>query len=748
MITPPTLTGPIDRRSFLKLSALAGGGLMLGIYLRSADRMLGAESIVNASVDLPPGDFAPNAFIRISPKGVVTLISKVPESGQGIKTSLPMVIAEELAVDWKDVVIEQADVTPTYAKPWYGAGGSTSTPTHYDLFRRTGATARAMLTTAAAQTWNVAEAECFAEGSAIHHRPTGRKLAYGELVAKAATLPVPDEKSAVLKDPASYSLMGTRISGVDNPKIVTGQSLFGIDVKLPGMLYAVFEKCPVFGGKVVQANLDKIKTLPGVRDAFVIEGTTDVNGLMPGVAIVATSTWAAFSARRELHVKWDEGKTANDSWDGFAAKATELSSQPGAMKLRSDGDIAAAFSASAHVVEAAYRYPFISHANLEPQNCTAWFKDGGFEIWAPTQNPGAGQGLITKVLNVPGDKVLIHVTRCGGGFGRRLGGDYMVEAAAIAQRVDAPVKLTWTREDDLRHDLYRPGGFHFLKGGVDAQGKVNAWKNHFVTFGNTTEKPGNGASLGVDEFPGRWVPNFLSEVTVLETAIPMGFWRAPGSCTLAWVMQSFIDELAHAAGRDPLEFRLDLLGDRDVMPGSGEHPQAYNVARMRGVLKMAAAKAVWGKKLPRGQGQGIAFHFSHRGYFAEVAEVTVSQKGELKVDKVICACDVGAQIVNLSGAENQVQGSIIDGLGAAMFQEITLERGRMAQSNLHDYPMIRMPQTPTVIETHFLKTDYPTTGLGEPALPPIAPAVCNAIFAATGKRVRAFPISKTDLSWS
>ncbi|MEO7600386.1 MAG: molybdopterin cofactor-binding domain-containing protein, partial [Opitutus sp.] len=492
----------------------------------------------------------------------------------------------------------------------------------------------------------------------------------------------------------------------------------------------------------------KIKTLPGVKDAFIIEGTTDVNGLMPGVAIIASSTWEAFSARRQLEVTWDEGKTADHSWAGYVAKAKELSSQPGKIKLRSDGDVNAALSSATKVVEAGYSYPFISHTNLEPQNCTAQFKDGKFEIWAPTQNPGAGEGLIAKALNVSGDKVLIHVMRCGGGFGRRLGGDFIVEAAAIAQRVNAPVKLTWTREDDLRHDLFRTGGFHFLKGGVDEQGKVVAWKNHFVTFGNSTERPGNGAALAADEFPGRWVPNFQSEATVLETAIPMGFWRAPGSCVLAWVMHSFIDELAYAAGRDPLEFRLDLLGDREMVPGSGERPQAYNVGRMRNVLKAAAVKGVWGRKLPRGQGQGIAFHFSHRGYIAQVADVSVSKAGELKVDKVVCVCDVGAQIVNLSGAENQVQGSIIDGLGTAMFQELNLEKGRIVQGNLHEYPMIRMPQTPTGIETHFLKTDYPTTGLGEPALPPLAPAVCNAIFAATGKRVRSFPISKTDLSWS
>lgn len=748
MNAPAALSRPIDRRSFLKMSSLAGGGLMLGFYFRGTTDLLAADPIVNASKDLPPGDFIPGAYIRISPTGAVTLISKNPECGQGIKTSLPMVVAEELEVDWKDVSVEQADLTPAYSNPWYGAGGSTSTPNHYDLFRRAGATARAMLVTAAAQTWSVPESECYAQQSAVHHRSTGRKLTYGELVATAARLPVPNEKSVQLKNPADFRLLGKRITGVDNPRIVTGQPLFGIDTKLPGMLYAVYEKCPVFGGKPTSANLDRVKSLPGVRDAFIIEGTDNVNGLMPGVAIVATSTWAAFSARQKLRVNWNEGKTATESWADWTAKAEEAAKQPGAMQLRKDGDVDAALKSAAHVVEASYRYPFISHANLEPQNCVAWFKDGGFELWSPTQNPGSGQQLISRTLGVPEDKILVHVTRIGGGFGRRLTSDFMVEAAAIAQRVDAPVKLQWTREDDLRHDAFRPGGFHFLKAGVDSAGNVVAWHNHFVTFGNTKDRPGSGGSLSGDEFPGRWVRNFHSEQTVFETGLPMGPWRAPGSCVFAWVMHSFIDELAHAAGRDQVEFRLALLGDKEVVPGTGERGQPYNAARMKAVVKMVAERAGWGKKLPRGQGQGIAFHFSHRGYVAQVADVTVSRDGTLKVDKVVCVCDVGAQIVNLSGAENQVEGSIVDGLGAAMFQELNFERGRIVQSNFADYPMIRMPDTPTKIECHFLRTDYPTTGLGEPALPPLAPAVCNAIFAATGKRIREFPLNKTDLSWS
>jgi isoquinoline 1-oxidoreductase beta subunit len=524
------------------------------------------------------------------------------------------------------------------------------------------------------------------------------------------------------------------------------------------MLYAVYAKCPVFGGKPRSANLDEIKAMPGVKDAFLVEGTNNLNGLLPGVAIVATSTWAAFRARRALKVEWDEGSSANHSWAGFAAAAQAAARQPGAAVMRQDGDAKKAIAGAAKMVEAAYTYPFISHASMEPQNCTAWFKPekGTLELWAPTQNPGAGQALVASTFSIPKESITLHITRSGGGFGRRLSSDFIVEAAAIAQKVAAPVKLTWTREDDLQHDHFRAGGFHFLRGGVDAQGKLVGWHNHFVTFANRIERdgtsilqPGSGGSLSGDEFPGRWLANCLLEQTALECSIPMGPWRAPGSNVFAWVFHSFIDELAHAAGRDPLEFRLELLGDKDVIPGTGERGVPYNVSRMKNVLREVAAKSGWGKKkFPRGQGQGIAFHFSHRGYIAEVAEVTVSRDGKLKVDRVVVVTDIGAQIVNLSGAENQVQGSVIDGLSTLMFPQLNIENGRVMQSNFHEYPLLRMPDTPPRIDVHFLKTDYPVTGLGEPALPPLAPAVCNAIFAATGKRVRELPLSKTDLSWS
>jgi len=741
-----------SRRDFLRKSALAGGGLVLGFYFDPANsatkRVAKPSAISEISV------FKPNAFIRIDPNGTITLISKQPEIGQGIKTSLPMIIAEELEVNWKDVVIVQGDLDPIYGSQ--SAGGSRSTPTNYEEFHRLGATARTMLIQAAAAIWQVPVSELIARDSAVHHSATGRKLGYGQLVEKAAVLPVPSKESVKLKDSKDYKLLGSRIGGVDNPSVVTGKPLFGIDVKLPGLLYAVYEKAPVFGSKVLSANLDKIKLLPGVRHAFVIEGGTDLKGLLPGVAIVADSTWAAFSARKQLEVVWDESLAATQSWEGFSAKAKTLSSQSGTDVLRNDGDVKAALKGASKTVEAAYSYPFISHASIEPQNCTAWYKDGAIEIWAPTQNPEAGQKVITETLGIPKDKITLHITRSGGGFGRRLIPDYIVEAAAIAQHLKTPVKLTWSREDDLRHDQYRAGGFHFLRGGLDDKSKLIAWHNHFVTFANKVIKDGkskleigSGANLSGDEFPGRWVENCLLEQTPLECNIPMGPWRAPRSNVLAWVFHSFIDELAHAAGRDPLEFRLEILGDKGFIPGTGEQGIPYDVNRMKHVLQHVAEQAEWGKKkLPRGQGQGIAFHFSHRGYIAQVAEVTVSKDGKLKVDRVVVSTDIGAQIVNLSGAENQVQGSVVDGLGALTFQELNIEKGRIVQSNFGDYPMIRIADAPTRVDVHFLKTDNPVTGLGEPALPPLAPAVCNAIFAATGIRVRQLPLLRTDLSWT
>ena len=734
-------TSGLDRREFLRVTALAGGGMMLGAYsVNAAD----AGGITGSE---PPADFALNVFIRITPDNLVTIISKNPEIGQGIKTSLPMIVAEELDVDWENVRVEQAPLdTDRYTGQ--SAFGSTATRSNYDNMRRTGAAARHMLVAAAAAMWGVPAAELSTASGAVTHRASGRRATYGELADKAAAITPPDMASVPLKDPRDFTIVGTRVPGVDNPDIVTGKPMFGIDVTLPGMKYAVFEKCPVFAGKALSANLDEILAEPGVQHTFIVAGGDNLTGLLSGVAIVADSWWQASQARRKLRVDWDEGAYADDSSAAFAARAATLSRSDPEVVSPPDGDPDVALTGAAKVVEAEYAYPFIAHATLEPQNCTAHFHDGRMEIWAPSQAPQRGRDLIASTLGLEASTITVHITRSGGGFGRRGSADYMVEAAAIAKEVGVPVKLVWSREDDMRHDFYRPAGFHYLKGGLDADGKVVAWKNHFVTFG-ADGRPARTANLGATEFPARFVPNFGLGTSIIPFNVPTGFLRAPGSNGLAFVMQSFIDELAHAAGKDPLELRYDILAAYRAPEGAGGGGRSLDPVRMRGVLEFVAEKSAWGKvELPRGTGSGIAFHFSHRGYFAEVVEASVSNAGAVSVNKVWVAGDIGSQIVNLSGAETQVQGSVLDGIAQALGQEITIERGRTVQSNFHDFPLLRLRQVPSEIEVHFLRSDVAPSGLGEPALPPVVPALCNAIFAATGKRIRALPLSKHDLRWA
>ncbi len=727
-------TQGLSRRSFLKSVSAAGLLISFSFFPKVRAGEAGGQAR------------ALNAYIRLAPDGTVTIASKNPEVGQGVMTSMPMLIAEELDVLWRDVRIEQADNNfKVYGRQV--AGGSRSIALHWDQLRRVGAAARAMLIEAAALGWHCPADECHTEPGMVVHAPSGRKASYGSLVMATASVGAPELASLRLKDPATYRLIGKPMAQYQTPGIVTGAPLFGIDVVRPGMLYATYEKSPVFGARVAKADLAAALAVKGGRKAFVIDGEAKAltrsydtyygAGLRPGVAVLATSWWAARKGREQLKVSWAAHPTAAQSSRGFAEQAAHAwASGKGAMVLANEGNFDAAHAAAALKLEASYTYPFVHQAPMEPMNCTAEFKDGKLEIWAPTQNPEGGRQLCALTLGIPAEDITVHMVRCGGGFGRRLGSDFMVEAAWIAREAGVPVKLLYTREDDVQQGNYRPGGFHHFKAGMHADGTLVALNDHFVTYGI------DGAtsvvtSMLATEFPAQFVPNLRYEQTLLELGAPVGAMRAPRSNGLAFAFQSFIDEMAHVAGVDPVAFQVKLIGDQPVV-GSG--PTAFHADRLKGVLLSAAAMANWGKvTLPKGEGMGIACYFCHAGYFAEVVHAQVSPEGEVKVKKVWCSADVGAQIVNPSGAMNQVQGAILYGLSLALHEEITFAGGRTEQSNFSDYPVLRMNEVPPV-EVKFLITDHPPTGLGEPALPPVIPALCNAIFAATGKRLRSLPI--------
>ena len=721
---------PVSRRAFLQLVSVASGGLMLALYARPS----------RSAATTGAAGFRPNAFVRIAPDNTVLLYAKIPEVGQGIRTSLPMIVAEELDADWSLVRVEPSAIDPAV----YGrqtAGGSRSTPTNWMPLRQAGAAARAMLLEAAARQWQVPRSELRTEKSFVIHA-SGKRASYGELASSAAALPVPDVEQLRLKDRREFKLLGQRITGVDNPRIVTGQPMFGIDFELPDMLYATYTKCPAVGGRVAKFNADEIKRLPGVRDVFAIEGNGKPAEVMTGVAIVATSTWAAISAKSKLTIDWDESSASKDDWAQMVDKANALTKQAGPETLRAEGDVAKAFDSAAHRLEAFYSYPFIAHAPLEPQNCTAHYKGDGIELWAPTQSPDRALQTLAALLGLPAERITIHQLRGGGGFGRRLINDVMCEAAVIAQRVKAPVKLQWTREDDMQHDFYRVGGFHAFKGAVSAEGKLLGWQDHFITFTADGNTPTSGGDMPGDEFPNQLVPNVQITQTKLPLRTPTGPWRAPRSNSIAFAVQSFLHELSVAAGQDHLEFLLNLLGEPRWLPPGTEF--ALNTERAANVIKLAAEKSGWGKPLAKGRGRGLAFHCSHAGHFAEVAEVSVDANRKLTVHRVTVAGDIGP-VLNRSGAENQCEGSVIDGFSAMFGQHMDIEKGRLTPTNFDRYPLLRITHAPQV-DVHFIESDYPPTGVGEPALPPVAPAICNAIFTASGHRVRSLPLVNEGFS--
>jgi isoquinoline 1-oxidoreductase beta subunit len=737
----------VTRRDFLKAGAAGSASLLIGFYLPAH----GAEATGK--------NFAPNAFIEIRPNGEIHLWVARSEMGQGPRTSLAMILAEELDADWSRVKIEQGDLDSKYGDQT--TGGSLSIRSSWDPLRQAGATARAMLVTAAANTWNVPASECTTRNSAVLHAKTKRQIAYGQLAAKAAALPVP--KDTPPKDPKDYHIVGTKKKRVDGQYIVIGEAHYGIDTKVPGMLYAAVARPPVFGGRVKKFDATRAQAVPGVRKVVEVaavempplfgeerkENSGHQHYLWGGVAVVADSTWQAIAGRRALTVDWDAGACADENTETHRATCAELVKGHG-KELRKIGDPEAAFAGAAKKVEAEYELPFLAHTTMEPPNCTASVRDGKCEVWAPVQNPGGLGAALVSALGLPASAITIHVTLLGGGFGRRLNIDYGVEAALISRAVGAPVKVQWTREDDVRHDYYRPMSHHRLRAGLDPQNNLAAWLHHVaapttdgVYVGGDVADTGGTELAGVG-LPNGTVPNYLLEQSFLHTAVPRGYWRSVDVSWNHFAVQSFIDEVAAATKKDPLELRRQLIAMKQPPAGEGGDEKPVNLDRLRRVLDLAAEKSGWGKLLPAGRGRGMAALYSWGTYIAQVAEVTVAKDGSVHVDRVVVAIDCG-QVINPDMVAAQMEGGIVFGLTAALYGEITFEGGQTQQGNFNNYTMLRINEMPRV-EVHIVPSHEAPGGCGEPPVPSIAPAVANAIFAATGKRLRRLPFQTQELA--
>jgi isoquinoline 1-oxidoreductase beta subunit len=727
-----TRTG-LNRRTVLKASLLAGGGLALDALIPLPAALAGAiEGKSPAAAQL-------SAFVAIAPDGTVTIVSKNPEIGQGVKTSLPMMVADELDCDWSQVRITQADVD----QKRYGeqsAGGSTATPKNWLPMRQLGAAARAMLVQAAAIRWRIDANQLTTVRGRIVDPATGRSIGYGEVASAAATLTPPDLSTVRLKEPGQFTIIGRPLVGIDSARILEGRPIFGMDTRLPGMLYAVYEVAPAHGGRLVKADIEAAKRSPGVKHVVPIVGNGDPDaGLADGVAIVASNWWLANQARSRLAVEWDLSAAKGHSSTEYQAKAEAAIAAGAGNELRLDGDPEAKLASAAKRIAARYYYPFIAHAPMEPQNCAALYQGGKIEIWAPSQAPQRGLQALHTALGFDPDAVTLHLTRAGGGFGRRLLNDYMVQVAAIAKSVPGvPIHLIWSREDDIRRDYFRPAGWHSFEAGIGADGELIAFSDHFVTFGDG-KTPARAAGFNVSMPPAGLVPHLRYSQSMLPTVVTTGWLRAPGSNALCFASQSFLDEVALAAGTDLPTLMLRLLGERREIAAPDNGPP-FDTARARAVIEAVLQTSSWTQKPPQsGRAKGFAFYFSHRGYFAEVVDASVAG-ADVRVHKVWVAGDVGSQIINPMGAENQVRGAVIDGLAQALTgQAIEFIDGVVQQSNFNDFPLARMPMTPE-IDIAWVKSQKPPTGLGEPALPPVLPALTNAIFAATGTRIRSLPV--------
>jgi isoquinoline 1-oxidoreductase beta subunit len=707
----------ISRRAFLVTTAAAGGGLLVGFYPPQL-RLAGAAP---TSADL----FAPNAFVRIGHDDSVTLVMPQVEMGQGTYTSMSMLIAEELEVDLSQVTLEAAPPNDKlYANQLLGfqvTGGSTSVMAWWEPLRRAGATTRVLLIAAAASEWNVDPLTCRAEKGVVIHPPTGQRLKYGALVDAAAKLPVP--ASVTLKDPKDFTLIGTPAKRIDTPDKVNGKASYGIDAVVPGMKFAAVAACPVLGGKL--AGVDD-------SDAMAIKGVRQVVRLDNAVAVIGDSTWAAIQGLAALDIDWDNGPNATLTTADIIKQMDTASQKPGVV-ARKDGDVVKALTGAARKVEAVYQLPFLAHAAMEPMNCTVHVRGDGCDVWVGNQVVSRAQATAAQVTGLPPETVQVHNHLIGGGFGRRLDVDGITQAVAIAKQVDGPVKVIWSREEDIQHDVYRPYYYDRLTAGLDADGNPIAW-SHRVTGSSILARwapPAFKDGLDSDAVEGAAkemsysIPNVLVDYVRYEPppGITTGWWRGVGPAHNIFVVESFIDELAALAKKDPVEYRRGLLG---------------KAPRMRGVLDLAVEKAGWGSPLPAGVGRGVSVQFAMGSYLSQIAEVEVSKDGEVNVRRVVCAVDCG-QTVNPDTITAQMEGGIVFGISAALWGEITFKNGRVEQNNFNDYRVLRINETP-LIEVHLVKSTEPPGGIGEPGTICVFPAVANAVFAVTGKRIRELPI--------
>jgi isoquinoline 1-oxidoreductase beta subunit len=701
---------PLSRREFVAAGVAAGAGLVIGFYLPHKSGS-------------PEGSFSPSAYLRITPDNKVTIVVARSEMGQGVRTALPMILAEELEADWKQIAIEQAGASTLFGDQT--TGGSASIRTTWDPMRKAGAAAREMLISAAALTWNVPRSSCAAENSRIKHAATNRSLSYGELVGKAATLPVPTD--VTLKQSKDYKIVGQRLPRVDSPAKVKGEAVFGIDFRVPGMKFAVLSRCPTIAGKVSGFDDKESKKISGVSYVGKIGDSA--------VAVVGDSVWGAMEGRRVLNVTWDDGPNKDLNTAAVMASLKQAASKKGA-SLYAAGDPA---KASGRHVSAEYELPFMAHAPMEPGNCTAYYQGTKCELWAPTQVPQDCRDSVATAIGLDPDQVKVNVTLMGGGFGRRLEHDYAVEAALVSKAINAPVKVIWTREDDMRFSTYRPASLHQLTAALDGSGFPVALTHRIIAPSISGQK-GQPVPNGVDPDlpdeagPVYGLPNYSIEYVLTETPVPLGWMRSVYALQAAFALESFIDELAVAAGKDPLQFRLHLLAkDQDLQ----YFTTTWHTARMRAVLQLAAEKAGWKTALPAGHYRGIACFGCFASYMAEVVEITM-EKDQPRVHRVVAVVDCG-QVVNPGILEQQIQGGIVYGLGNALRAKITIEKGRVVQGNFDDYAPLRMEESPAV-EAYAVPSAEVPTGIGEPSVPPLAPALCNAIYAATKKRIRALPI--------